>query len=119
MNLKVTSLDKLPFEKLTDKTARRYIYGEKSMIANFKLQAGAVVPTHHHINEQITYIIKGSIKATSEGKDYLVHAGEVIIFPPNVPHQVEALEDTLVFDVFTPPREDWIKGSDAYLKTPT
>jgi quercetin dioxygenase-like cupin family protein len=48
--------------------------------------------------------------------DQVVGAGESLVIPPNVPHGVVALEDTLVTDVFTPRREDWIAGDDAYLR---
>ena len=46
-----------------------------------------------------------------------VGAGEVLTIPPHLPHKAEALEDTLDVDVFTPPREDWLDGSDAYLRS--
>jgi quercetin dioxygenase-like cupin family protein len=42
--------------------------------------------------------------------------GDVVRIPPNVPHEAEALEDTLDIDVFSPPREDWITGNDSYLR---
>jgi quercetin dioxygenase-like cupin family protein len=45
-----------------------------------------------------------------------VRAGEVLVIPYNVPHEAVALEDTLDVDVFSPPREDWLKGTDAYLR---
>jgi len=50
------------------------------------------------------------------GVDQVVAAGESLVIPPNVPHGVVALEDTVVTDVFTPRREDWIAGDDAYLR---
>jgi hypothetical protein len=42
--------------------------------------------------------------------------GEVLVIPSNVPHEAVALEDTLDVDVFSPPRSDWLDGSDAYLR---
>ena len=45
----------------------------------------------------------------------MVRAGEVLVIPSDVPHEAVALEDTLDVDVFSPPREDWLKGTDAYL----
>jgi len=45
-----------------------------------------------------------------------VHAGEVLVIPSHVRHRAEALEDTLDVDVFNPPRQDWLDGSDAYLR---
>jgi quercetin dioxygenase-like cupin family protein len=114
--MKVIPFEKMPEEKLSDKISRRYVYGEKAMLVRFELKKGAIIPKHHHHNEQITYIVKGAVVVTIEDKEHHVKAGEVLIIPPNVPHQFEALEDTIDIDVFSPPREDWLKGEDAYLK---
>ena len=46
----------------------------------------------------------------------IVRAGEVLTIPPHLPHSALALEDTLDVDIFNPPREDWLDGSDAYLR---
>lgn len=116
MDIKHISFDKLEPEKLSDKITRRYVHGEKGMLVRFELKKGAVIPKHHHPNEQITYIMSGRVKVTMEGKDYVVRSGEVLIIPPNVPHQFEALEDTIDIDVFSPPREDWLTGKDSYLR---
>jgi quercetin dioxygenase-like cupin family protein len=45
-----------------------------------------------------------------------VRAGEVLVIPSNLPHKAEALEDTLDVDIFAPPRQDWLDGTDAYLR---
>ncbi len=116
MDVQLFPFEKLHFEKLTDKTSRRYVSGEKATLANFQLKKGAIVPEHHHPNEQISYVLNGCIKVTVPDKDFLVHSGEVIIIPSNIPHQFEAVDDSLVLDVFCPIREDWINGTDTYLK---
>jgi len=108
--------EKMPAEKLGDKTTRRYVYGENAMLARFDFKKGAIVPKHEHPNEQITYIIKGSVRVKTQGKEYIVKAGQILIIPPNTFHEFEALEDTIDIDVFSPPREDWIEGTDTYLK---
>ena len=51
-------------------------------------------------------------------KGHASEAGEAIVFEPDVPHGVKALEDSLVLDVFSPPRADWQRGDDAYLRGP-
>jgi quercetin dioxygenase-like cupin family protein len=86
------------------------------MIAHVYLAQGAIVPEHAHENEQITYILEGKLRFTLGDETIDVGAGEVLTIPPNVPHAAEALEDTLDVDVFTPPREDWLSGTDAYLR---
>jgi len=89
------------------------------MLAHVYLKKGAIVPRHQHINEQITYILEGALRfhvGDGEGEVVIVRAGEVLCIPSNVWHQAEALEDTLDVDVFSPPRQDWLDGSDAYLR---
>lgn len=106
--------EKMEFEQMNDKVFRRYVYGEHAMLCYFKLLKGAEIPEHHHVSEQITYIIKGKVRVFSGGKEWIVKAGEVIHFPSNLPHRFEALEDTIDIDVFSPPRKDWIEGTANY-----
>lgn len=108
--------DLMPIETLNDKISRQYIYGGQSMLVKWILKKGAEVPLHHHVNEQITWITEGSVKIYSQGKEFIVKAGEVIIFPPHVPHEFFALEDTIDIDFFTPVREDWINQIASYLQ---
>lgn len=109
--------EKMPIEKLTDKISRQYIYAGQSMLVKWIFKRGAKIPLHHHVNEQITWITKGKVIVYSQGKKYTVKAGEVIIFPPHVPHEFIILEDTIDIDFFTPAREDWINQSAGYLQS--
>jgi quercetin dioxygenase-like cupin family protein len=109
--------DDMPRERVTDVISRRVITGDDMMIAHVYLQRGSIVPRHTHINEQITYILEGALRfwiGEDEAEEIVVRAGEVLHIPANVPHKAEALEDTLDVDVFSPPRQDWLNGSDAY-----
>jgi quercetin dioxygenase-like cupin family protein len=106
-------------EKLKGSITRRLITGESMMIAEVRLAKGELVPKHAHHNEQITYITAGALqfKLGEDGEqEVVVHAGEVLVIPANVPHSAHALEDTIDIDIFSPPREDWLNGSDAYLR---
>lgn len=108
--------EKMPIEKLTDKVSRQYIYSGQSMIVKWIFKKGAEIPLHHHVNEQITWITKGKVVVLSQGKKFTVKAGEVIIFPPHVPHAFFVLADTIDIDFFTPVREDWINQTTGYLQ---
>lgn len=111
--------ENLPIEKLSPDISRRLITGDNMMIAHVYLDKGAVVPKHSHHNEQITYVITGALKfllGEEQSDEVIVKAGEVLTIPSNLPHSAVALEDTLDVDVFNPPREDWLDGSDAYLR---
>jgi unsaturated pyranuronate lyase len=103
-------------ETLNDLIDREMIVGDKVMLARVFLKKGAHVPEHHHHNEQVTYILEGALKFAIDGKEIVVHAGEVLCIPSNMPHEAWAVEDTLDLDVFTPPREDWLNKSDNYLR---
>ncbi len=111
--------DDMPKEKVSESLSRRLVTGERIMLAHVYLKKGCVVPKHKHENEQITYILEGSLKffLGEDGKEVLtLKAGEVLHIPSNVPHEAHALEDTLDVDVFSPPRQDWLNKTDAYLR---
>ena len=106
-------------ERLNDRLTRRIITGERAMLTHVYLDKGAIVPMHSHDNEQITYVIRGALRFWIEHEDSEpidVRAGEVLVLPSWVPHKALALEDTLDVDIFTPPRQDWLDGTDAYLR---
>lgn len=116
------SWNSLPLEAVTDKLDRRLITGQDMMIAHVYLKKGALVPMHHHHNEQITYILTGALRFTIGGENPRtldVRAGEVLHLPSNVPHEALALEDTLDVDIFSPPRQDWLDKTDDYLRSGT
>lgn len=111
--------DDVPKERVTDSISRRLVTGERMMLAHVYLDAGAIVPTHSHENEQLTYILEGALHfwIGEDGEEEVtVRAGEVLHIPSNVPHRAEALEDTLDVDVFSPPRQDWLEGTDSYFR---
>jgi quercetin dioxygenase-like cupin family protein len=109
--------DDMPRQKVTDKIDRRVIVGDRMMLAHVYLAKGSIVPRHSHDNEQLTYILQGALKfwiGEDGAQELVVRAGEVLVIPSNVPHKAEALEDTLDVDVFSPPRQDWLDGTDDY-----
>ena len=112
--------DDLPKEELKADLARKLISTERMMLAQVFLEQGCVVPQHSHENEQLTYILEGKLRfwlGEDESEVVDVGAGEVLHLPSWLPHKAEALEDTLDVDIFCPPRQDWLDGSDAYLRT--
>jgi quercetin dioxygenase-like cupin family protein len=111
--------DDLPAEPLKGGISRRLITGKGVMIAHVYLKKGDDVPLHSHSNEQITYILEGALRfwlGPSGDQEITVHAGEVLVIPSDLEHRALALEDTLDVDVFNPPRQDWLNGTDAYLR---
>ena len=109
--------DDMPKERVTDMIDRRLVTGERIMLAHVYLARGSIVPRHSHENEQITYVLQGALRfwlGPDESEQIVVRAGEVLHIPSNVPHKAEALEDTLDVDIFSPPRQDWLDGTDDY-----
>ena len=85
-------------------------------IARITLRSGALVPRHEHPHEQVATVLEGRLRFVVGGEEQVVSAGESVFVPSGVPHEVEALEDSLVLDVFSPVRDDWVRGDDAYLR---
>jgi len=111
--------DDMPRETVADGISRRFINGDQMMLTHIYLRKGAVVARHFHPNEQFTYVLEGTLRfwIGENGADVFdVRGGEVLHIPSNVPHRVEAIEDTIDIDVFSPPRQDWLDGTDDYFR---
>jgi|SRR5215471_10458082 len=114
--LRHVAWNSVPLEPLNPLLGRHFVVGQNVMLARVLLKKGCIVPEHSHPNEQLTYIAAGALKFWIDGKEIVVNAGEVLTIPPNMPHKAEALEDTVDFDVFNPPRADWMNKTDSYLR---
>ena len=118
--VRLAAWNDVPLEAVTDTISRRLFTGERMMLAHVHLKKGAIVPWHSHENEQITWIVKGALRfwLGEEGSDgvqeLVISAGETMYIPSNLPHKAEALEDTFDVDIFSPPRQDWLDGTDSY-----
>ena len=111
--------DEMSSEQVSPKLERRLITGENIMLAKVSLKAGCLVPRHQHHNEQLTQILEGALRfwiGEDEREEIVVRAGDVLCIPSNAWHKAEALEDTVVIDAFSPPRQDWLDKTDAYLR---
>ena len=103
-------------EVLNDQMSRKIITGERAMIAEISIAKGGIVPLHHHESEQLSYCLEGALKFEIEGREIVLQAGEVLVIPSNVPHSAIAVEDFRGVDIFSPIRQDWLDGSDSYLR---
>jgi quercetin dioxygenase-like cupin family protein len=104
--------DEIALEKITEMISRKIVSGEREMLAQIYLKRGALVPLHTHDSEQMTYILQGALRFLVNGEEVIVREGEVLHIPSRLPHQAEALEDTLELDVFSPIRAEWIDAAD-------
>ena len=108
--------DAEPVEPLNERIGRQMLNGEAMTLARITLAQGALVPEHSHPNEQIATVLSGRLRFRLGDEERVVDAGASILIAGDVPHEVEALEDSVVLDAFAPRREDWIRGDDAYLR---
>ena len=109
----------IPAEKLKGDITRKMIAGDRMMVAHIGLKKGDDVPLHSHENEQMSYLLSGALRfwlGEKGDQEVVVRGGEVIVIPSSLPHRAHALEDTLSVDIFCPPRQDWLDGTDAYLR---
>ena len=108
--------DEIALEKVTEVISRKLVTGEREMLTQIYLKRGALVPMHKHESEQMTYVLQGGLKFLVGGEEVIVREGEVLVIPSWVEHQVEALDDTLTLDIFSPIRQDWLDGTDDYFR---
>lgn len=102
-----TSWTELAVDRPMENVERRRVVGEKAMLSHVTLKRGVIVPAHAHENEQFVCMQSGRLRflVGSDQREVVIGPGEVLVLPPNEPHWVEVLEDTVVLDVFSPPSE--------------
>jgi quercetin dioxygenase-like cupin family protein len=103
-------------EQINPDIKRQYISADRVTIARFELKRGGVVPRHAHENEQVSLVLTGALLFRIDGREVTIRGGEVMQIPGNVAHEVEVLEDSVVIDVFSPVRQDWIDKTDNYFR---
>lgn len=87
---------------------RSLVHGERTHLTEVRLSKGAVVPQHEHPQEQTGYLISGSLRFNVDGEVAVATAGASWNLPAAIPHGAEALEDTVVIEMFSPIREDYL-----------
>ena len=83
-------------------------FGEKTSLSEFSLEKGSVIPNHSHPHEQTGYVVSGRLLFTIANERFEAEPGDSWNIPGNVEHSVEVPEDTVVIEVFSPPREDYL-----------
>ena len=90
------------------------VYGEKTLLTDLRFNKGSSLPTHSHPHEQTGYLIKGKLKLRIADEAFELNPGDSWSIPSNAEHSAEVLEDTVVVEVFSPVREDYLPhNSDA------
>jgi quercetin dioxygenase-like cupin family protein len=84
-----------------------YAHGTSMTLGLVEIKAGSNLPLHHHVHEQITYILEGQLDMMIGGEPCSLTAGMYHVITSNVPHSAVAVTDCKVIDVFNPVREDY------------
>jgi quercetin dioxygenase-like cupin family protein len=84
------------------------VYGEKTLFTEFRMERGSLLPDHSHPHEQTGYMVSGKMKLTVAGETFEVEPGDSWCVPGNVKHHAEILADSVVIEVFSPVREDYL-----------
>ena len=106
---KYFSFSELPFNPLNEKVSSRFMAGEHLMYVEHRAKKGHIAVNDLHVNEQLSLIVSGSLRVAAGGKLYLLKPGDAILFTSNMVHTVEVLEDSIVIEVFSPPRKEWLR----------
>lgn len=107
MNYYVPHDDTSPVEMLPGVVRRTTAITDRLMVCEFTLRQGSSVPLHSHHHDQCGYIISGRAEFIIGGEKRILGAGDSYAIPGGVDHTATALEETLLVDVFTPPRDEY------------
>jgi quercetin dioxygenase-like cupin family protein len=115
--MKVSNWNDIPSERVTPLQTRQVIHTPESTIVRLVSLKGAVVPMHQHVHEQVTMLESGCFRFEMRGEMKVLRPGDVLQIESEVPHQAEALEDSVTIEVFVPARKDWIGEGQQILAT--
>jgi quercetin dioxygenase-like cupin family protein len=95
-------------ELLPGVTMKPLTHGEKSLLCEIHFVKGALIPEHEHPHEQTGYLISGSLRFFGDEGEKVVTPGHSWNFKGGVKHGAEALEESVVIEVFSPVRDDYM-----------
>jgi len=117
--LQITNWDEIELEIVNDSMKRKIATGELMTVARIYLADGFVVPMHSHHNEQVTQVISGRMHfvfGENRDKEMELGPGDVVVIPANLPHEATAIGNVEEMDMWAPRRDDWLDGTDDYLR---
>ncbi len=102
--MNVYNWSQVPEEQVNSLASRQLIFSETMTVIRRRLSKGAVTQLHQHPDDQICMIERGKLRFVVSGEERILKSGEVVAIQPNAPHSVEALEDSVVTDLFATPQ---------------
>ena len=108
-DLVVVKVDAAPESKPEPGLTRKVMaYNDKLFLAEHRMVKGWVGSVHSHPHDQVVYIVRGHLRVSCQGKTFEIRSGDSFVVRGGVEHGASAVEDSVVVDVFTPCREDYI-----------
>jgi quercetin dioxygenase-like cupin family protein len=117
--LRTINWDEVELETVNPQMKRRIVTGELMTVARIYFADGFVVPMHSHHNEQVTQVIRGRMHfvfGENRDREMELGPGDVVVIPANLPHEATAIGDVEEMDMWAPRRDDWLDGTDDYLR---
>ena len=108
-NAVLYDFSQIPLNQLTDKIGMRFFTTPSFTVIQWHLKAGAKLPVHSHVNEQLTRVDQGQVQVQGKGENRNLTAGQMMLFPSQVSHGFTALEDSVLYEQQTPIRQDFLE----------
>lgn len=95
-------------ERLPGIRQKTRVFGVNTLMAEFLLNRGSILPVHAHPYEQTGYLVKGRLRLRIGEQELEVGPGDAWCIPLNVEHGAKVMEDSIAVEVFSPVREDYL-----------
>lgn len=86
------------------------VFGDKTLLSEFRMKAGSKLPPHSHIYEQTGYLVEGKVRLTIGDETFIAEPGDSWCIKSNISHCAEILADSVAVEAFSPVREDYLPG---------
>ena len=100
-------ISELVSRKIIEGITGQYIHGDQCTLGVVEIAEGSDLPLHHHVHEQITFILEGELEMTIGEQTMTLKQGDYYVIGSNVPHSAVARQYCKLIDVFSPVREEY------------
>jgi quercetin dioxygenase-like cupin family protein len=84
------------------------VYGDRTLLTEFRMHKGSTLPRHAHPQEQTGYLVSGRVRLTIGRRTVEARPGDSWTIPSGTRHGADILEDSVAIEVFSPVRRDYL-----------